>query len=143
MSGFNTGGFASMAPPREPPDGWQATRGHTALATQVLKDEDDYLAPERHDVGRQTALNERELFVSCDPALAMQQQFEHLRPDYIAVHDIATASSRKLLIGIAAASNRAVQKLLIRRQGYGTTLASLEFVELPTSDGGLLRMYST
>jgi hypothetical protein len=113
------------------------------MATQILQNEDDYLAPEMLDIGRPTHANERELFVSCDPALALQQQFEHLHPEFIAVHDIATASSRKLLIGIAAASGRALQKLIIRRQGYGTALASLEFVELPTPDGKLLRMYST
>ncbi|MBC8056362.1 MAG: hypothetical protein H7Y61_07265, partial [Rhizobiales bacterium] len=126
------------------PDAWQATRAQTSLATQFLGDENDYLAPEKQtDIGRQTGTNERELFVSCAPDLAIQQQFEHLRPEFIAVHDIATASSRKLLTGIAAASGRAVQKLLIRRQGYGTALATLEFVELPTADGSAMRMYST
>ena len=127
-----------------PPDAWQATRAQTALATQFLGDENDYLAPDRQqDIGRQTGVNERELFVSCAPDLALQQQFEHLRPEFIAVHDIATHSSRKLLMGIAAASGRQVQKLVIRRQGYGTALATLEFVELPTADGSSLRMYST
>jgi hypothetical protein len=48
-----------------------------------------------------------------------------------------------LLAGIAAASGRAMQKLTIRRQGYGTPLATLEFIELPTADGSLLRVYST
>jgi len=131
------------SPAPEAPDAWQATRAQTSLATQILQTEDDYLAPEKQDIGRQTNANERELFVSCAPALALQQQFEHLHPEFIAVHDIATASSRKLLAGIAAASSRAVQKLIIRRQGYGTALATLDFVELPTPSGGLLRMYST
>ncbi|HUP09090.1 MAG TPA: hypothetical protein VMU47_18155 [Caldimonas sp.] len=125
------------------PDAWQATRAQTALATQLLKDEDDYLSTEKSDIGRQTGANERELFVSCDPAQAMQQQFEHLRPEFIAIHDVATASSRKLLLGIAAASGRALQKLVIRRQGYGTPLATLEFVELPTTDFRSLRLYTT
>ena len=136
----------STPPPgsAQAPDAWQATRAQTAMATQILADENDYLAPEAHpDIGRQTGVNERELFVSCAPDLAMQQQFEHLHPEFIAVHDIATASSRKLLVGIAAASGRAVQKLVVRRQGYGTALATLEFVELPTADGSSLRMYST
>ena len=124
-------------------DVWQATRAQTSLVTQFLQDKDDYLALDKQDVGRLTGTNERELFVSCDPAQAMQQQFEHLHPEFIAVHDIATASSRKLLAGIAAASSRAVQKLTIRRQGYGTALATLEFIELPEADGSLLRMYST
>ncbi len=126
-----------------PPDAWQSTRAQTALATQFLKDEEEYLTGEQNDIGRQTGANERELFVSCDPAQAMQQQFEHLQPEFIAIHDIATASSRKLLLGIAAASGRVVQKLVIRRQGYGTPLATLEFVELATTDNRSLRLYTT
>lgn len=125
------------------PDAWQSTRAQTALATQFLKDEEEYLTGEKTDIGRQTGANERELFVSCDPAQAMQQQFEHLQPEFIAIHDIATSSSRKLLLGIAAASGRSVQKLVIRRQGYGTPLATLEFVELATTDNRSLRLYTT
>ncbi len=124
-------------------DGWEATRAQTALATQFLKDEKDYLEGEQPDIGRQVGTDARELFVSCDPAQAMRQQFEHLRPEFIAVHDMGTQSSRKLLASIAAASNRSVQTLTIRRQGFGTTLARLEFIELPTSEGTLLRMYTT
>ena len=95
------------------------------------------------DIGHQTAPNEFELFVSCDPGQALQQQFEFLRPKFIAVHDIGTTSSRKLLNGIASAGGRAVQKLVIRRQGYGTALATLRFVGLPTNEGPHLRMYTT
>ena len=134
---------ASVVQAPTAPDAWQSTRVQTTLATRFARDEDDYLAPENFDIGRQTAANERELFVSCDPAQAMRQQFEHLHPEFIAVHDIATASSRKLLAGIAAASARSVQKLVIRRQGFGTVLASLEFVELPTAAGSTLRIYWT
>jgi hypothetical protein len=36
-----------------------------------------------------------------------------------------------------------VQKLVIRRQGYGTALATLEFVDLPTTDNQSLRLYTT
>ena len=128
---------------REAPEAWQSTRAQTALATQILRYGDEEQASEKHDIGRQTGADTHELFVSCDPAQALQQQFEHLHPDFIAVHDIATASSRKLLVGIAAASSRNLQKLVIRRQGYGTPLATIEFVELPTPDGSILRMYST
>ena len=125
------------------PDIWQSTRSETVLATQIQHDANDYLAAEKHDIGRQTGTNQRELFVSCDPTLALQQQLEHLQPEFIAIHDIATASSRKLLAGIAAASQRAVQSLVIRRQGYGTALARLEFIDLPGTDGQVVRMYST
>ncbi|MEP7102627.1 MAG: hypothetical protein ABI781_19095 [Burkholderiales bacterium] len=144
MTSSNSAGSPPPPASGNAPDAWQATRAQTSLATQFLTDENDYLAPEQQqDIGRQTGVNERELFVSCAPDLAMQQQFEHLHPEFIAIHDIATTSSRKLLVGIAAASGRAVQKLVIRRQGYGTALATLEFVELPTADGASLRMYST
>lgn len=125
------------------PEAWQATRAQTALATQVLRDSDDDLDPARREIGRQVGPNERELFVSCAPAEALQQQIDHLDPEFIAVHDVGTTSSRRLLAGIAAASKRAVQKLHIRRQGYGNTLATLEYVELPTSDGSRLLMFST
>lgn len=144
MTSSSTAGRPPSPARTNAPDAWQSTRAQTSLATQFLGNEDDYLAPEKQkDIGRETGVNERELFVSCAPDLAMQQQFEHLHPEFIAIHDIATASSRRLLVGIAAASKRAVQKLVIRRQGYGTALATLEFVELPTADGSSLRMYST
>lgn len=125
------------------PEAWQATRAQTALATQIMRHDDDEGPAGQRDIGRQVGANDRELFVSCDPALALQQQFEHLNPEFIAVHDIGTTSSRKLLAGVAAASGRALQRLTIRRQGYGTPLATLEFVELPTTDGSSLRLYTT
>ena len=139
----SAGAARGASTPSESPDAWASTRAHTALATQLLPDENDYLAGEKDEIGRQIGGNERELFVSCAPAEALQQQFDHLHPEFIAVHDIATASSRKLLAGIAAASGRAVQKLVIRRQGYGTALATLEFVDLPTTDNQSLRLYTT
>jgi len=131
-----------MTSSKNAPEAWQATRAQVP-ATQILRYEDEEQPSARHDIGRQTGADTHELFVSCDPAQALQQQFEHLHPDFIAVHDLGTSSSRKLLVGIAAASSRKVQKLVIRRQGYGTPLATIEFVELPTPDGSLLRMYST
>ncbi|WP_280155706.1 hypothetical protein [Piscinibacter sp. XHJ-5] len=130
---------ASGEDPKEAPQTWEATRAQT----QLVRDEETYLAAEQRDVGRAVGANVRELFVSCDAGPAMQQQFEHLRPEFIAIHDVATHSSRKLIAGIAAASKGAVQKLVIRRQGYGTTLATLEYVELPTAEGHTLRIYST
>src|SRR5256885_4774831 len=124
---------------QQAPEAWQATRAQT----QLQRDEDTYLAGGQKDIGRPVGDNLHELFVSCDAGLAMQQQFEHLHPEFIAIHDVATHSSRKLLAGIAAASKSAVQRLVIRRQGYGTPLATVEFVELPTAEGHRLRIYST
>ena len=124
---------------------WQATRSQTNIATQFERDENDYLAASSDvgNIGRHVGGDQHELFVSCDPAEAMQQQLEHLRPDFIALHDLGTASTRKLLVGVAAASQRSLQKLVIRRQGYGTPLATLEFLDLPLGDGQSLRLYTT
>ena len=125
------------------PEPWQATRAQTSLATQFLRDDDEDAATQRQDIGRQVSPHERELFVSCEPALAMQQQFEHLHPAFIAVHDIGGTASVKLLSSIATASQQPLQKLIIRRQGYGTPLATLQFAELPTAGGVPLRIYTT
>jgi len=137
----------SISPPTPPSggvddDGWQATRAETAVPTQVQPREEDEVGTESPDIGRQINPNQRELFVSCDPAEAMQQQFDHLQPEFIALHDIGTSSSRKLLAGVAAASGRSVQKLVIRRQGYGTPLATLEFIDFPSGNQSL-RIYTT
>ncbi|MBC7993946.1 MAG: hypothetical protein H7Z15_11975, partial [Rhizobacter sp.] len=136
--------ISSANPPSDPldSDGWQATRAETVVATQIQPREEDETEAEGHDIGRQVNPNQRELFVSCDPAEAMQQQFDHLRPEYIALHDVGTQSSRKLLAGVAAASGRSVQKLVIRRQGYGTPLATLEFIDFPAGKQSL-RIYTT
>ena len=140
MSSWN----ATAQPPREPDeDYWPATRQIPGAATQFVRDKEDYLENLSRDIGRKVGPDQYELFVSCDPAEAMQLQVEHLHPEFIAVHDIGTTSSRRLLAGLAAASGRATQKLVIRRQGYGMALASLDFVELPTTQGPPLRLYTT
>jgi hypothetical protein len=73
----------------------------------------------------------------------MQQQFQQWASDFIAIHDVATDSSPRILAGLAAATQRKVQKLVIRRQGHGMALATLEFAELPGANGQMLRVYST
>jgi len=97
----------------------------------------------QQDIGRLVENHVRELFVSCAPGEALQQQFEHLRPDFIAVHDMGTRSSRQLLRGIAAACSRPVHKLMLRRQGQGTPLASIDYVDVPLAAQQVLRLYST
>ena len=123
---------------------WQSTRTQTSVATQLLEDENDDLAPggQPGNIGQPVGENQHELFVSCDAAEALQQKLEHLRPDFIALHDLGTTSTRQLLAGVAAASRRAMQKLVIRRQGYGTALATLDFVDLDVGSG-TLRLYTT
>jgi hypothetical protein len=112
-------------------------------ATQIVGDKDVYLGNAPSDIGRRIADDQLELFVVCHPAEAMLQQFAQLAPDFIAIHDLGTVSSARLLAAVAAASKRKLQKLVIRRQGYGVALATLQFVELPLQPGRSLRVYTT
>lgn len=134
---------ASVHNSRIPEEEWQATRELTHVATQILGNRDEYLAPERREIGRRIGDQQHEMFVVCDPAEAMQQQFQQWASDFIAIHDISTDSSPRILAGLAAATQRKVQKLVIRRQGHGMALATLEFAELPAPNGQMLRVYST
>jgi hypothetical protein len=119
---------------------WESTRLQTQLATRLAGADDDATPP---DIGQPVGNDQRELFVACDPAEAMLQQFEHLRLEFVAVQDLGTHVSRKLIAGIAAATSQPVQRLVIRRPGGGLVLATLEFIDLPASHGGKVRLYST
>lgn len=112
-------------------------------ATQVVGDKEAYLGNAPSDIGRRIADDQLEMFVVCQPADAMLQQFAQLSPDFIAIHDVGTTTSARLLAAVATASSRKLQKLVIRRQGYGVALATLQFVELPLSPGRSLRVYTT
>ena len=120
---------------------WQTTRMQTQVATQIGVDE---AGSEGRDIGRAVGPDVRELFVSCDPADAMVQQFAHLQPNFIAVHDLGAPGIAKQLLGsIASASQRKLQKLVIRRAGMGTTLASIEYLDCPAQNGDVVRLYLT
>lgn len=134
---------ASVHNSRVPEEEWQATRELTTVATQIMGNREEYLAPDRRDIGRRIGDQQHEMFVVCDPSEALQQQFQQWAPDFIAIHDLATDSSPRILAGLAAATGRKVQKLVIRRQGHGVALATLDFAELPGGNGQTLRVYST
>lgn len=125
-------------------DEWARTRAETVLQTQLMGDKEAYLGGQNHAIGRRINAEQHELFVVCDPSEAMHQQFELRTPDFLALHDLKGADSLRLLRGLARALRRKVQKLVIRRQGFGVALATIEFVELPgPADGPRVRLYST
>ncbi|WP_428423611.1 hypothetical protein [Methylibium sp.] len=134
----------SSRPPSSAHD-WEATRVQTQISPRANNgngggpDE----AADAQDIGRAVGNGVRELFVACEPADALTQQFDHLQPEFVAVHDLGTSASRKLLGGIAAASQRAVQRLVVRRNGAGTVLATIEYVDCPAANGRSVRLYST
>lgn len=112
-------------------------------ATQLISDKAAYLGDAADDIGRRVGDDQLELFVVCQPVDAMRQQLEQLAPEFIALHDLGTTSCARLLSAVAAAASCKLQQLVIRRQGYGVALATLQFVELPLSSGRKLRIYST
>ena len=122
-------------------EGWNSTRVQTQIAARHVHE----VAPGAAgpDIGRAVGAGVRELFVACEPADALMQQFDHLQPEFVTVHDLGLAASRKLLAGIAAASQRSVQRLAIRRNGAGTALATVEFVDCPAANGRTVRLYGT
>lgn len=114
-----------------------------APRTQLVQDRDAYLGQGSSDVGRRIADDQVELFISSDVATALEQEFKHHNPDFIALHDVGTSASLRLLAGLAGAAGARVQRLSVRRQGQGVALAVIQFVEVPLADGSLVRVYST
>jgi hypothetical protein len=142
MSSFDAS--AHPGPEFEQEQAWEATRQQTGIATQVMVDSTSELPKSQQQVGRRISDAQWELFVACEPAEALQQQFEAVQPEYAVLHDVGTQSSRRMLQGLAAAMQRPVHQLHIRRQGVGMPLARLEFVELPVgADQPVLRLYTT
>ncbi len=130
-------------PTQDDDPAWAATRAQAVAATQILEDRDESEPGAQKDIGRDVGNGQRELFISCGPAEALLQQFEVLQPDFVAIHDLGCAVSRRLVASIAAASQRPAQTLTIRRQGYGTALAKLEFVEWASPGSRVIRLYTT
>lgn len=124
---------------------WQATMPADMMATRIMRGEKEYLDPAEREIGRLTGPNLRELFVSCDAAEALRQQFDHLESRHLALHDLAGGpTGLQLLRQLAAMAGGAVQQLVIRQQGYGTTLAAIRYADytLPGSSASI-RVYST
>ncbi len=133
----------------DPPPGgtgheWAATTTDE-LTTQIMP-RDTPGAPARaglHEIGKLITADTRELFVSCDAAEALRQQISHLGCVYIALHDLGTATSRQLLRQLAAHGGSAVRKLSIRQQGFGTTLATVEYAVFEAPGLPPVQIYST
>jgi len=112
-------------------------------ATQVIGDTQAYLGENLDDIGRRVAPDQIELFVNGEAAPALAAEFQRQRPEFLALHDVGTSASLRLLGGLAGASGARVQKLSVRRQGHGVPLAVLQFVEVALADGPPLRIYAT
>ncbi|HNT38751.1 MAG TPA: hypothetical protein PKO45_06480 [Rubrivivax sp.] len=113
----------------------------SAPATQVVRDRDAYLG-EGTDVGRRLSADQVELFVGDDASSGLQRELQRVKPAFIVLHDVGTSSSLRLLQAMAGGEGK-LCRLVIRRQGQGIPLATLQFIELPGAGRSTLRVYST
>jgi hypothetical protein len=114
-----------------------------APATQIVGDREAYLGQTASDVGRRISEDQVELFVTGDAAMSLQQEFQRLGPEFIALHDLGLAASLRLLNSMVGPAGARVQRLSIRRQGQGVALAVIPFVEVTLADSSPVRVYST
>lgn len=138
-----TPGAANAGP--VPAGEWEATMPADMMATRIMRGEKEYLDPAEREIGRLIGPNLRELFVSCDAAEALRQQLEHLESRHLALHDLAGGpTGLQLLKQLAAMGNGSIRQLVIRQQGYGTTLATIRYADytLPGTSTPV-RVYST
>jgi hypothetical protein len=112
-------------------------------ATQIVGDREAYLGQAASDVGRRISVDQVELFVTGDASMSLQQEFQRLGPEFIALHDLGLTASLRLLNSMAGPAGARVQRLSIRRQGQGVALAVIPFVEVTLADGSPVRVYST
>jgi hypothetical protein len=130
---------SGLAGPASPGVPWADTDIKTQFSTGAAGRPVEAL----RDIGSAVGKNTRELFVSCDAAQAMQMQLELTGLRYIAIGDLGGSLARRCLNDISRASGWPVQRLLIRRQGYGDTLASLLFIDAPAQNGRHVRVFCT
>lgn len=111
----------------------------TNVATQVH--DATPRSPAAADIGEPVGRHTRELFVSCEPAEALRMQLGQTGLRYMVIADSGGGRARRGLLDIARASGWPLQRLVVRRQGFGDTLATLHFLDSPTQDGGRVRVF--
>ncbi len=127
---------------QQSPETWQATQQAAGPRTQLLTDREADGAP-GFTLGRHVGAHLWEMFVVFDPAQALQMQLERQTHEFVAVHDLGGGEARRWMLALAAEHGWPVHRLVVRSQGFGVALATIEFLELPTADGPPLRLYST
>ncbi len=116
-------------------DAWAA---HTQVATQLM--EERVPAQALRELGRQVSPTLRELFVVCDPSEALRQHFEMGVTPFVLLHDVGHGAGRAFLQALSERTGWRVQSLSIRRQGFGTVLATLSYLDCPLPEGSV-RLY--
>jgi len=140
----------SLAPITEPVttptplDPWAA---NTELSTRFLERGDEAQGDAgalSQTIGKAVGDNAWELFVSCAPVDALSLQMDRCPGMFMLLHDLAGApQSRSFLAEVAHHLGEPMSRLVIRRQGFGTVLATLFYVEVLGTHGLPIRIYST
>jgi len=127
-----------------PLDPWAA---NTELSTRFLERGDDAQGDAgvlATTIGKAVGNNAWELFVSCAPADALSLEMDRRPGMFMLLHDLAGArQSKAFLAEVAHHLGEPLSRLVIRRQGFGTVLATLSFVEVVSTNGQTIRIYST
>jgi hypothetical protein len=128
---------------RVAPDPWAA---QTELSTRFItpqEREQEGKGPNDPVIGKPVGNDTWELFVSCEPSEGLALQFEARSLAFMAVHDMGVSASLHFLAELAQQRGRPLERLVIRRQGYGTVLATLCFADVQASNGKIIRLYAT
>jgi hypothetical protein len=117
-------------------------------ASRAAQDQDGNWVAKPHDIGQRIDQLRFELNVVCEPGDAMRLAFETHSTPFAVVHDMGGPTSRRFLSGVAAAMQTQIRSLTIKRKGYGDTLATIDYLDLPTVDDNgrdstLLRIFTT
>ncbi|HEX5373140.1 MAG TPA: hypothetical protein VFW84_10435 [Aquabacterium sp.] len=94
-------------------------------------------------LGQMVGDNIWELSVSGDPAEGLAAHFDACELDFMVMHGLGGLASRRFVGDLAKGRGVALERLVIRREGAGTALASLCYADLRTSNGRYVRVYST
>lgn len=116
-----------------------ASDGSTQVPTQILDDKPDQPSQSR-ELGKKVSDKLRELFVVCDPSEALRQHFELAGAPYLLLRDLGGGAARAFLEAFARTTSLPVEELSVRRQGFGTVLATLTYVDCPAR-GDKVRIY--
>lgn len=94
-------------------------------------------------LGQMVGDNIWELSVVGDPAEGLAAHFDACELDFMVMHGLGGLASRRFVGDLAKGRGVALERLVIRREGAGTALASLCYTDLRTSNGRYVRVYST
>jgi hypothetical protein len=94
-------------------------------------------------IGQMVGANIWELSVAGEPAAALAARFDACSLDFVVLHGLGGLVSRRFVGDLAHGCGGVLERLVIRREGAGTALASLCYADLRASNGRFVRVFST